>query len=362
MSRPKKLLIMAAGTGGHIFPGLAIAETMKQKGWEVSWLGTQAGMEGDIVTSRGFEIDKINFSGLRGKGLAHMLTGSVRLMTSYMSCLNIMTKRQPDIVVGMGGYVTVPGGMAAKSKGIPVVVINADAKLLLSNKALAASAKKILFGFPGDYGNLKDKAILTGNPVRDSIKQLGLPKERYDKRSGALNILVVGGSLGAQALNECVPQALEKLPFEMRPRVIHQTGRAHIAQVRQLYRKVQVLADVVDFIDDMDKKYAQVDLVICRSGAITVSELTCAGVASILVPFVATTTSHQRDNAMLMANAGASIYIEQKDFTPDALANLLKKMTREKCLDMANQAYAMGRRDANEKIASVLIDTVNKEK
>lgn len=359
MNVPRKLMIMAAGTGGHIFPGLAIASTMQQEGWEVSWLGTQHGMEGKIVPSHGIEMDGIDFAGLRGKGLAHMLKGSVHLLTGFMACLGIMKRRKPDLVVGMGGYVTVPGGMAARVLGIPVVLVNADARLLLSNKTLASAARHVLFGFPGDYGNLATKAVCTGNPVRQEIRNLSAPEYRYAQRQGGLKIMVVGGSLGAKVLNDCLPAAMALLPFDTRPVLLHQTGRQHIAEVRQQYRKMQVHAEVVDFIDDMAARYADVDLVICRAGAITVSELTSAGVASILVPFIASSTSHQRDNAMFMHREGAAVHLPQADLTPECLAQILRKMTREKCFDMAKKAYALGRRDANERIAEILIQTVN---
>lgn len=360
VSERKKLMIMAAGTGGHIFPGLAIAETMQKQGWDVSWLGTQHGMEGKLVPAAGLEMDTIVFAGLRGKGLAHTVKGSFQLMTSFLACRGIMKRRKPDLVVGMGGYVTVPGGMAARIMGIPIVLINADARLLLSNKALASSAKHVLFGFPGDYGDVAQKAILTGNPVRAEIKELPEPEERYRKRDGVLNIMVVGGSLGAKVLNDCLPAALEMLPFESRPNVIHQTGRQHVAEVRQQYRKAQVRAEVLDFIDDMAARYADVDLVICRAGAITVSELTAVGVASVLVPFIASSTSHQRDNAMLMDREGAAVHLPQTSLTPEYLAGLLKEMTREKCLAMAKTAYSLGKRDANERIAEVLVKTATK--
>ena len=237
VSERKKLMIMAAGTGGHIFPGLAIAATMQKEGWDVTWLGTQHGMEGKIVPAAGIEMESIDFAGLRGKGLAHTIGGSIKLMTSFMTCRGIMKRRKPDLVVGMGGYVTVPGGMAARMLGIPVVLVNADAKLLLSNKALASSAKHVLFGLPGEYGEVAHKAVLTGNPIRQEIRELPQPEERFAGREGVLNIMVVGGSLGAKVLNDCLPAALALLPFETRPNVTHQTGRQHVAQGRQQYRK-----------------------------------------------------------------------------------------------------------------------------
>jgi UDP-N-acetylglucosamine--N-acetylmuramyl-(pentapeptide) pyrophosphoryl-undecaprenol N-acetylglucosamine transferase len=350
----KRLLIMAAGTGGHIFPGLAIAQTMQARGWQVSWLGTAHGMERDIVPKYGIEMDTIDFAGLRGKGLGHTFIGAFRLISSFKACLGILARRKPDVVLGMGGYVTVPGGLMAKSRGLPLVLMNADAALLLSNKTLTPLAKRVLFGFPADFGRAAGKATVTGNPVRQEIIGLPLPAVRYAGRSGPLRLLIIGGSLGAKVLNECVPQALARIPADQRPLVTHQSGKQHINALQAAYGKAQVQAEVVDFIEDMPYRYAQADLVICRAGAITVSELTAAGVASVLVPLVASTTTHQRDNAHWMANRNAAIHMPQTELTPESLAMLLSTMTRATCQAMAQAAYENGRRDANDTIADIL--------
>jgi len=350
----KRLLIMAAGTGGHIFPGLAIAETMQARGWQVSWLGTSKGMEGQIVPRHGVEMDTIEFSGMRGKGVMHTISGGFKLLASFFSCWGILSRRKPDVVLGMGGYVTVPGGMIAALRNRPVVLMNADAALLLSNKALRPIASKLLFGLPSDSAPADKKMQVTGNPVRQEICQLAPPAQRYGQRSGALRILVVGGSLGAKVLNDSVPAALALIPAEHRPVVTHQSGRQHIAALQQAYAAAGVQAEVLDFIDDMPRRYAEADLVICRAGAITVSELTAAGVASILVPFVASSTSHQRDNAQWMSQQQAAIHLPQKALNAASLAAQLQDMTRERCLATAQTAYALGRRQANETIAQVL--------
>lgn len=350
----KKLLIMAAGTGGHIFPGLAIADTMRQRGWQVTWLGTSHGMEGDLVPKHGIEMDTIAFSGLRGKGLMHTVKGAFRLLASFAACRAILARRNPDVVLGMGGYVTVPGGFMARLRGIPLVLINADAALMLSTKTLVSSAQRVLFGFPADFGAAADKAIVTGNPVRAEISALPLPAERYVGRTGPLNILVVGGSLGAKVLNDALPAALALIPAEQRPHVTHQSGKKNIDALRANYAQAQVEAEVVDFIDDMPRRYAEADLVICRAGAITVSELTAAGVASVLVPLLVSTTTHQRDNAQWMERQQAAIHLPQSELNAEHLADLLQGLTRERCLQMAQAAYENGRRDANATIADVL--------
>ncbi len=356
----KRLLIMAAGTGGHIFPGLAIAQTMRARGWQVSWLGTMHGMERDIVPKHGIEMDSIDFAGVRGKGLMHTARGAFKLVAGFASCFSIIGRRKPDVVLGMGGYVTVPGGMMAKLRGVPLALVNADAALLLSNKTLAPLAQRVLFGFPADFGNAAGKALVTGNPVRKEIIDVPPPAQRYAARSGPLRLLVVGGSLGAKVLNETLPAALARIPADVRPVVTHQSGKQHIDALRAAYANAQVQAEVVDFIDDMPRRYAEADLVICRAGAITVSELTAAGVASVLVPLVASTTSHQRDNAQWMAKQKAAVHLPQGELNPERLAQLLQSLTRDECRTMAEAARSIGRRDANEAIANVLEELTNK--
>ena len=355
---PKRLMIMAAGTGGHIFPGIAIAQTMRARGWEVSWLGTAHGMETELVPKAGIPMDTIDFAGLRGKGLAHTIKGAFKMAASFLACRRILGQRRPDVVLGMGGYVTVPGGMMARARGIPLALVNADAALLLSNKTLAPLAQRVLFGFPADFGRAAGKAVVTGNPVRQQILDLAAPAARFAGRSGPLRILVVGGSLGAKVLNDSVPAALALIDPAARPAVrpivTHQSGKKNIDALRAAYAQAGVEATVVNFIDDMAAAYAQADLVICRAGAITVSELTAAGVASVLVPFVASTTSHQRDNAVWMAGQKAAVYLPQGELNPQGLASLLQKTTRNDCLAMAQAAAKVGKRDANEAIAQVL--------
>jgi UDP-N-acetylglucosamine--N-acetylmuramyl-(pentapeptide) pyrophosphoryl-undecaprenol N-acetylglucosamine transferase len=349
----KRLLIMAAGTGGHIFPGLAIAELMKARGWNVSWLGTSAGMESDIVPARGIDLDKLDFTGMRGKGWKHTLSGAWKLLRSLYTCWGIIGKRKPDVVIGMGGYVTVPGGLIAWLRRKPVVLMNADAALLLSNHALLPFSARLMFGLPPDTV-LKDKMVWTGNPIRHDICMLPSPDLRYEKRQGKLRILVVGGSLGAKVLNDTIPAALALIPEDQRPHVTHQSGKQNIAALRENYQRAGIEAEVVDFIDDMAVRYAETDLVICRAGAITISELTAAGVASLLVPFMASSTSHQKQNAVWMAAKQAALYVPQTELTPESLAKTIQELNRKQCSELAITAYALGRREASENIARIL--------
>lgn len=354
ISAKKKIMIMAAGTGGHIFPGLAIAQLMQTRGWDVTWLGTQTGMEGAIVKKNGIAIDQLDFTGLRGKGLKHSLIGAFKLVKSFFTCIALMRKQRPDVVLGMGGYVTVPGGVACALTGKPLVLMNADADLLMSNKALKIFAKKIILGLPSKSIQNEAKAEFIGNPIRAEICNLPAPAQRYAQRTGPLNIVVIGGSLGAKVLNETVPAALALIPEAQRPHVRHQSGKQHIQALQQRYQELGVHAETLDFIDDMRTCYADADLVICRAGAITISELTAAGVASVLVPLVASSTSHQKANAEWINENQAGIHLPQKEMSAQALADVIQSLTRMRCMEMAQSAYLLGRRQASEDIAHIL--------
>ncbi len=351
MAAHKHLVVMAAGTGGHIMPGLAVAREMQQRGWTVSWLGTSHGMENRLVPPSGLPMDTIMFSGLRGKGLLHTLTGGLRLLLAFWSCLRILLKRKPSAVLGMGGYVCFPGGMMAALLGKPLVLMNADAALLLSNKALLPVADRITFGFSGGPANSTRGAVVTGNPVRREIAELPGPAERFAGRSGPLRLLVVGGSLGAKVLNETLVDALKVLPDAERPSVVHQTGAAQEVAVREAYQRAGVQADVRAFIDDMAAELARCDLVVCRAGAVTVSELCAAGVASVLVPLVVSTTSHQRDNAEWMARQGAAIHLPQGELNAESLARLITSLDRGKLLAIAEQARKLAQPNAAARVA-----------
>lgn len=339
----RHLVVMAAGTGGHVIPGLAVAREMLARGWTVSWLGTTHGMENKLVPPSGIAMDNIAFSGVRGKGLLHTLSGGVRLLGAFWSCLRILRARRADAVLGMGGYVCFPGGLMAALLGKPLLLVNADAALLLSNKALLPVAERIAFGFDGPALAKLKNAVVTGNPVRAEIAALPEPAQRFAGRSGPLRVLVVGGSLGARALNEAVPQALALIDIAQRPRVTHQTGAANLEAVRAGYERAGVEAELRPFIDDMAQQLADCDLIVCRAGAVTVSELCAAGVAAVLVPLVVSTTSHQRDNAQWLAGQGAGIHLPQAELSPKRLAELLAGLTREALLAMATKARALAK-------------------
>ncbi|HSV71794.1 MAG TPA: undecaprenyldiphospho-muramoylpentapeptide beta-N-acetylglucosaminyltransferase [Methylibium sp.] len=349
----RHLVVMAAGTGGHIIPGLAVAQEMQHRGWTVSWLGTTTGMENRLVPPSGIPLDTIAFSGLRGKGLLHTLTGGFRLLGAFAECIRILRRRATTAVLGMGGYVCFPGGLMASLLGKPLVLVNADAALLMSNRALKPVADRIAFGFDGAAAATTKQGIVTGNPVRAEIESLPAPAERYAGREGPLRLLVVGGSLGARVLNETLPQALALMEASERPLVIHQTGALNRDAVKAAYALVglQQGVEVLAFIDDMAARLAHCDLVVCRAGAVTVSELCAAGVPSVLVPLIVSTTSHQRDNALHLAQHGAAIHLPQAELNPQALADTLKSLDRAKLLAMAEKARALSRPRAAARVA-----------
>lgn len=355
----RHLVVMAAGTGGHVIPGIAVAREMQRRGWTVSWLGTRTGMENKLVPPTGITLDTIGFAGLRGKGAMGALTGGLRLLKAFGDCLGILRRRRADAVLGMGGYVCFPGGLMASLLSRPLVLVNADAAMLLSNRSLLPVADRVAFGFDGAAAQATKNAVVTGNPVRAEIEALSAPAERYAGRSGALKLLVVGGSLGAKVLNETVPQALARLAPHERPAVTHQTGAAQLEAVKAAYAAAGVDAEVLPFIDDMPRRLADCDLMLCRAGAITVSELCAAGVASILVPLIVSTTSHQRDNAEMMAARGAARHLPQSELNPERLADELRTLDRAALAAMADRARALARPQAAARVAD-LIENLSK--
>jgi len=350
----RRLMIMAAGTGGHVIPGLAVAREMERRGWQISWLGTATGMENQLVPPTGIPMDTLAFTGVRGKGLMHSLGGVVRLFKAFWDSIGILRRRSADVVLGMGGYVCFPAGLMASLLRKPLMLVNADAALLMSNKALLGVADRIAFGFDGPAAEHTRKAVITGNPVRAEIEDMAPPAERFAGREGPLRVLVVGGSLGARVLNETVPAALAHLAPEQRPLVTHQTGTAHFEAVRAVYATLGVQAEILPFIDNMSERLADCDVVVCRAGAITVSELCAAGVASMLVPLIVSTTSHQKDNAELMARHGAALHLPQSELSPQVLANALSDIDRTRLLEMAERARLLSRPQAAARVADEL--------
>ncbi|MDE2432735.1 MAG: undecaprenyldiphospho-muramoylpentapeptide beta-N-acetylglucosaminyltransferase [Burkholderiales bacterium] len=362
----KHLVIMAAGTGGHIMPGLAVADEMKKRGWTVSWLGTEQGMENRLVPPSGIPLDKLQFSGLRGKGLLHTLTGGFRMLKAFADCFRILKARHASAVLGMGGYVCFPGGVMAAARGLPLVLVNADAALLMSNRALLPIADVLACGFDGPAARRSRIAKVTGNPVRADIEAIAEPESRFADRQGPLRVLVVGGSLGAKVLNEAVPQALALLPSSARPIITHQTGTANLDSVKAAYVAAGLDpardAEVVPFINNMAKRLSDCDVVLCRAGAITVSELCSAGVPSILVPLIVSTTSHQRDNAEYMDQHGAAVHLPQSDLSPQKLADLLSGLDRTALLVMAKRARALARPQSAAAVAEAVEQLVKPSK
>jgi len=398
---------MAGGTGGHIMPGLAVADILRSRGWQVTWLGAPGSMEAELVPKHGYDIAWVRFSGLRGKGLLRKLMLPLNLLIALSQSAAAIFRRRPDVVLGMGGYITFPGGVMAALLRRPLVIHEQNSIAGLSNKVLARIAQKTLSGFP----DVLPKSVWCGNPVRSSIAGLPAPQMRYAARSGRLNVLVVGGSLGAKALNETMPQALALLPPGIRPNVIHQTGKQHFAAVQQLYRQAGVQADgmtrcaqaagagmpsphllpqtagcaitsdlasvvgspsrmascstsnvsevdIHPFLEDMAGSYANADVVICRAGALTIAELAAAGVASILVPFPFAVDDHQTHNARFLSERGAAWLLPQSELSAEKLAQLLRDLVndeqgREKLAAMAQQARGVAKADAAEQVAKI---------
>jgi UDP-N-acetylglucosamine--N-acetylmuramyl-(pentapeptide) pyrophosphoryl-undecaprenol N-acetylglucosamine transferase len=351
----RHLVVAAAGTGGHVMPGLAVAEALRARGWSVSWLGTAAGMERQWVEPRGIEFDAIDFSGLRGKGVSTWLFGGFRLLRGIWQSRRILRERRATMLFSTGGYVAVPAGLAASAVSVPLMLLNADAAALMSTKLLRSLAHGVMCGFDGDAAKLAgDRAVVTGNPVRGEIAALVEPATRYAGRSGPLRVLVIGGSLGALVLNQMVPQALALMSTESRPSLVHQCGAKHLDAARTAYSAAGVQAEVVAFIDDMAAQYAWADVLICRAGAITVTELTAAGVPALLVPFVASTTQHQRGNAEFLAARGAAIHLPQSELSPQRLCAELMGLTRERLVTMAQAARKLGKPDATRVVADAI--------
>jgi len=346
----RTLMIMAGGTGGHIFPALSVAEYAAAQGWKVVWLGSRAGMEARLVPPQGYPVAWIRFSGVRRRGLVPMALLPLNLLIAFWQSARAIFAHRPDVVLGMGGYISFPGGMMASLLNRPLVLHEQNSIAGLANRVLSRVADKVLVAFPGAFGE-GSKAEWSGNPVRSDIAGIAPPDERFAGRAGPLRLLVLGGSQGATALNEIVPKAIALMPREARPLVTHQAGAAHIDAVRTNYERAGVDAEMLAFIDDMAARYAETDLLICRAGASTIAELAAAGVPAVLVPFPYAVDDHQTHNARFLSERGGAILIPQSELTPEKLAGLLAELDREKLLAMARAARAAGKPDATRAVA-----------
>lgn len=344
-------LIMAGGTGGHIFPALAVADELRKAGFDIVWLGTKSGMEARLVPEKGYEIEFVSISGVRKSGILRWLALPFNLVLACLQSARIILRRRPDVVLGMGGFASFPGGLTAASLGRPLVIHEQNAVAGLSNRILSKFATRALAAFPDALG---EKATHVGNPVRREIAALPSPEERFEKREGVLALLVIGGSRGARALNETVPMAIGRM--EKKPHVLHQTGEQDWEKVKSAYLASGVEAEVVPFIGDMGGAYGKCDLVLARSGALTVSEIAAAGVASILVPYPHAVDDHQSWNARYLSEAGAAILIPQNELDASKLAGLLEEMDRNGLLDMAKKARKLAMTDATEKVAKICME------
>jgi UDP-N-acetylglucosamine--N-acetylmuramyl-(pentapeptide) pyrophosphoryl-undecaprenol N-acetylglucosamine transferase len=340
---------MAGGTGGHIFPGLAVAEYLRICGWHVAWLGNRNGMEYRLVKSCDFPFESVDFGGLRGKGIKAKLMLPMNLMRACFQSWKIMRRLKPSVVLGMGGYITFPGGLVTKLLKRPLVLHESNSVAGSANRALANIAMRVLTGFPDTIHS----AEWVGNPIREEFDRIPLPALRYEERQGPLSILVVGGSLGAAALNENIPAALALIPIKDRPKIIHQAGDKHLAELQARYEQLGVTADIRPFIDDMPAAYAQADLVICRSGAMTVSELAACGVASCLVPFPYAIDDHQTANAKFLSDADAAILLPQPLLNAQDLALMIQNINRSDLKAMALRAHALSKPHATQRVAEV---------
>ena len=347
MSTPTAL-VMAGGTGGHIFPGLAIAEVLRGQGWQVHWMGApHPSMESQLIPPKGFNFEAVRFGGLRGKGKLTLLLLPWRLLQAMMQSLKLIRRIKPDVLVGLGGYITFPGGLMGVASGRPLILHEQNAIAGMANQWLGKISHRIFSSFP----NALPKAEWVGNPLRSEFLNHPEPAKRYAGRKGPLRVVVMGGSLGAQAINTVLPQALALIPIQDRPSVLHQGGEKHLNDLAMAYKQAGVEAELTAFIDNPAQAMAQADLVICRSGASTVSEIAAIGVAAVMVPFPFAVDDHQTMNAQFLSAQGAGWLLAQHELSAQLLANQLQNLTRDLLLQAAEKAYGLRKTDAAEKIA-----------
>ena len=341
-------LIMAGGTGGHIFPGLAVAQALRDKGWRVHWLGAPGSMESRLVPARGFTLETIDFGGVRGKGMQTLVFLPLRLLRAFWQSIGVVRRVKPDVLVGLGGYITFPGAMMGVLLGKPLVLHEQNAVAGMANKVLAHLADRVFTAFPKVFS----QGVCVGNPLRPEFLQQASVEQRFAQRSGPLRLLVVGGSLGARALNTVVPQALARIPEAVRPVVTHQSGEKQIDALRANYAAAGVQATLTPFIDNPAEAFAQADLIVCRAGASTVTEIAAVGAAAVFVPFPAAVDDHQTRNAQFLVEQGGGWLLAQTDFTPETLADLLQSTPREALVQRALAAQKMQQLQATESVVA----------
>lgn len=342
----KTALVMAGGTGGHIFPGLAVAEELRARGWRVHWLGAPGSMEEKLVPPRGFAFEPVQFGGVRGKGPMTLLLLPVKLLRAFAQSIAVVRRVKPDVVVGLGGYITFPGGLVSVLLGKPLVLHEQNSVAGLANKLLARVADRVFSAFP----DVLKKAQWVGNPLRAGFLAQPAPAARFAGRSGPLKLLVVGGSLGAKALNTVVPKALALIAPAERPSVTHQSGAKQIDELRANYAAAGVTGELTPFIDDTALAYADADLIVARAGASTVTEIAAVGAAALFVPFPSAVDDHQTTNAHFLVDAGGGWLVQQSELTPELLADLLQKTERSTLVERAQKAKTMQKTDALDQV------------
>jgi UDP-N-acetylglucosamine--N-acetylmuramyl-(pentapeptide) pyrophosphoryl-undecaprenol N-acetylglucosamine transferase len=357
----KNILIMAGGTGGHIYPALAVADKLKENGFQLFWLGSEKGMETRVVPEHGYPLLKINVAGVRGNGVLRLLFTPFMLMIALVQALMIMIKVRPVVVLGMGGFASGPGGIAAWLMRIPLLIHEQNAIAGLTNKLLAPFAVSVMAAFPGAFKDAK-KITITGNPVRENITNITEPEQRYVKRdANVLNVLVLGGSLGARKLNEVIPEAIASLDAEVQYNIKHQCGERHVVNTEQAYEKHNVDVEVLPFIKDMAEVYSWADIVICRAGALTIAELAATGIASVLIPFPYAVDDHQTSNANYLAKEGAAVLIQETQLNSEKIKGLLVKWYQapEQLLQMANKARSLAKPEATHDVARHCMEAIH---
>ena len=354
MSKQGRVMIMAGGTGGHVFPGLAVAERLRGQGVTVSWLGTRRGIEAELVPARGYELHYLDIEGVRGRGLSALIKAPVLLLRSIFQARARMKSFKPDVVLGMGGFASGPGAVAARLLGIPLVIHEQNSVAGTTNRIAAKMAKRVMQGFPDTLA----KGEWCGNPVRPEITTLPAPYERFPQRSGAVRLLILGGSRGALAINQLLPEAIAMMDEKQRPVILHQAGAAHSEKTKELYQQAGVSAEVVPFIEKMDAAYRWADFVVCRAGALTIAELTSVGIGSLLIPFPFAIDDHQTANGKLLVEQGAALMFQQKDLSAERLASELAAICSDgdHRMGMAIRARRLAKDDAAEQVAQVCME------